>query len=66
MTIYMPYYDRGYHVLEADTERARKIGKYWHYCGCCYGSTAYTTEAGAQAYIDKRYSVSIPLEYNPA
>ena len=66
MKIYIPYYDRGWHVQEADSGRARKIGRFWEYGGWIYGDTAYTTEEGAQAYIDKRYNQAFQLAYNPA
>ena len=66
MTIYIPYYDRGaYHIKEADSDRARRIGKSWLYNGTIYGDKAYTTEAGAQADIDKRYHEARKSEYNP-
>lgn len=65
MKIYIPYYDRGYHIQEADSEKMRRIGKYWNYNGWIYGDTAYITEEGAQADIDKQYSVARKSEYQP-
>ena len=65
MNIYIPYYDRGYHIQKADAEKARRIGRYWLYNGVIYGDTAYTTETGAQAYINNRYNESRQTEYNP-
>ena len=66
MDIYIPYYDRGWHIQRATADKARKLGEYWIYCGWIYGPNAYTTEDGAQACIDKRYSISQALEYIPA
>ena len=66
MNIYIPYYDKGWHIQRAEANKARKLGNYWIYCGDIYGPTAYTTENGAQAYIDKRYNISHALEYIPA
>ena len=55
-SIYIPYYDKGWHILKADASKARKVSGYWLYCWVIYGDTAYTTEDGAQYYIDKRYN----------
>ena len=65
MTIYIPYFDRGWHIQQADANKARKIGNYWNYCGWIYGQNAYTTEDGAQAYINKNYSTAHATEYCP-
>lgn len=65
-TIFIPYYDRGYHVIEVPAERARKVGKYWHCNGWCYGEHAFTTDPGAWAWIDKQYTLSRSFEYQPA
>ena len=63
MDIYIPYYDRGWHIQPAKADRVRKLGNYWSYCGWIYGPNAYTTEDGAQAYIDKRYGEARIAEY---
>ena len=60
-SIYIPYYDNGsFHIQEADAQTARKIGhgvnSFWLWRGMVYGPNAYTTELGAQNYIDKRYN----------
>ena len=62
-TIYIPYYDRGWHIQTADASKARKIGNYWNYCGWIYGPTAYNTETGAQQYINKQYAQAKQAEY---
>lgn len=66
MKIYIPYYDRGWHIQPADSEKARRIGRYWTYSGWTYGPTVYTTEDGAQAYIDRRYHEAMQSEYQMA
>jgi hypothetical protein len=63
MDIYIPYYDRGWHIQPAKADKARKLGGYWSYCGWIYGPNAYTTEDGAQAYIDKQYGEARISEY---
>lgn len=65
MEIYVPYYDRGWHVQTADASRARRIGRYWSYNGWIYGDTAYTTADGAQAYINKQYHTARKSEHMP-
>ena len=65
MKVYIPYYDRGYHIQEADTENISRIGRYWRYNGWIYGDTAYTTEDGARAYINKQYHEARKSEYMP-
>lgn len=55
MKFYIPYYDAGWHILEADSKKVRKPGKYIEYCGTIYGERAFTTEAAAAAYICKDY-----------
>lgn len=63
MTIYIPYYSNKYGIVEADSDKARKIGGYWHYNGWVYGPTAYTTKEGAEAYISKYYEKARETEY---
>ena len=65
MKVYIPYYDRCYHILEADADKMRRIGKYWRYNGWIYGDTAYTTREAAEAYINKNYSAARTSEYQP-
>lgn len=66
-TIYIPYYDNGsWHILAADIKRARKVSRFWLHCGTIYGENAYTTEAGAQCYIGKRYSEANKFLYEVA
>ena len=65
MKIYIPYYDRGWHIQEADADRARRIGRFWLYNSVIYGDTAYNTEAASQAYIDKQYNKARLEEYKP-
>ena len=64
MNIYIPYYNRGYHVQQAD-ESARRVGGCWLWCGTFYGPTAYTTEQGAMQYINKQYNDAKKTEYKP-
>ena len=64
MKIYIPYYERGWHIQTADSEEAlRRVGHLWMYSGTVYGTTAYTTQEGAQAYTDKRYYEAQQSEY---
>ena len=65
MKIYIPYYDKNYHIQEADAEKARRIGRYWTYNGWIYGDVAYTTQEGAEAYINKQYHAAKQAEYMP-
>ena len=64
MNIYIPYYNRGYHVQQADAS-AKRVGGYWLWCGTIYGPTAYTTEAAAYQYINKQYNDAKKAEYKP-
>lgn len=56
MKIYIPYYDRGYHVMTAEAEacRALRNGDIM-YAGTIYGAEAFRTEAAAVAYIHREY-----------
>lgn len=65
MYIYIPFYDRGWHIQKADVALVRRLGKCYEYRGTCYGDKAYKTESGAQAWIDKEYNTAIKDEYNP-
>jgi hypothetical protein len=65
MKIFIPYYDRGYHIQEANSETARRIGKYWNYNGWIYGDTAYTTREAAEAWINRDYNIARKFEYMP-
>ena len=55
MTLYIPYYNAGWHILEAKAEKVRRLGRYIEYYGTIYGEYAFTTEAAASAYIYKDY-----------
>lgn len=65
MKICIPYYDSGYHIQEADSEKMRRIGKYWNYNGTIYGYTAYKTREAAEAYIRRNYNTAKAFEYQP-
>ena len=66
MKIYIPYFDSAWRIQEAESQNARKLGRYWAANGTIYGPTAYTTREGAEAYIEKNYSRAAQLEYLPA
>jgi hypothetical protein len=65
MNAFIPYYDKGWHILEAPTARMRRFCKDWSCNGWIYGEHAFTTEEAAQAWIDKKYSFAYKLEYMP-
>ena len=66
MKIYIPYFDSAWRIQEAESQNARKLGRYWNVNGCIYGPTAYTAREGACAYIEKDYPIAARLEYLPA
>ena len=65
MNAYIPYYDRGWHILQAPVDRMKRFCKYWSCNGWIYGENAFTTEEAAQAYIDKNYKLAFQFEYMP-
>jgi len=65
MNAFIPYYDRGWHILEAPKERMKRLCKWWSCNGWIYGENAFTTEEAAQAYIDKNYKLAFQFEYMP-
>ena len=71
MKIYLPYYDRGWKTLEADSTHSR----YWHtpgypanliYQGTNYcADNIYSDPAGVQLYIEKQYNKARKYEIRP-
>jgi hypothetical protein len=65
MNAFIPYYDRGWHILQAPIDRMKRFCKDWSCNGWIYGEHAFTTEEAAQAYIDKNYKLAFQFEYMP-
>lgn len=57
---YAAYYERGYHILEFDAKKARRIGGYLVYNGWIYGpaNECFTDPEGARLWIIKEYGAA--------
>ena len=57
MIVYIPYYDREWHIEEVDAEKARRIGGSLLYNGWIYGpaNELFTNREAAAAWIMKDY-----------
>lgn len=64
MKVYIPYFERGWGVQEADEGEVKRIGNFIYYRGWVYGPKCYTTKDAAQAYINKNYYEAQKYEAN--